>query len=463
MINSDSTIRTSLPAEIGKEEEDKVFRRVTRGILPLLFICSMIALFDRFIVGFAKLQITEAFGLSAAAYGFGAGIFSLGYLLFEVPSNVILARVGAKKWIARIMVSWGIVTVGTILVRTPEQFYMARFLLGLMEAGFYPGIVYYLSGWFPRARFGRVMALLLLVFPISNLFIGPLSGWILESMSGSAGLAGWQWLFVVMGIPAILMGFVFFLLVADKPQDAKWLSAHEKRVVLDAIARDRASMHESGGWFLAFKDWRVWALGAIMAGGYLGLYGIVFWLPTMVQSAGVSGFRNIGLISSIPWIGTVLVTLVLGYSSDYFQERRGHFCFAVLLGALGFVISVQSSTNIYITIAGLSVACAFLFACFPPAWALASTLLVGQSAACGLALVNTVASFGSFIGPYLMGIGQERTGSLTVPLMVMAAICSVSALAIWLIPAHPPGQSGAGSRALKDPKTGGSVADSMAQ
>lgn len=410
-----------------------LYKKLAWRILPLASICYAVAIIDRVNIGFAKLEMSADIGLSAAAYGLGAGIFFLAYVLFEVPSNMILERVGAKMWIARIMVTWGIVTIATGFVQTTEQFYGARILLGIAEAGFYPGMVYFLSLWFPRKRLAQAqalaLALLVIAGPIGSVFVGPLSGWIMSGFAGVADLAGWQWLFIIQGIPAVLLGIVFYFAVSSTPKDAAWLSGSEKAAIVAGLGSGAPREKASKQFKKAVSNKRVWILGFVLASNYIGIYAVVFWVPTILENTGVTDVVAIGYLSSIPFAVAVVATIALGIYCNRTQAHRRILVAGMVIAAAGLVASVAISDQLAPTLIGISVACALFTATGPIIWTITNLQLKGMAAAAaGIALINTVGSVGSFLGPYVMGLGQEWTGNVIAPLLFIAGVSIVGAL-----------------------------------
>lgn len=418
-----------------------LYKKLAWRILPLASICYAVAIIDRVNIGFAKLEMSADIGLSAAAYGLGAGIFFLAYIFFEVPSNMILERVGAKMWIARIMVTWGVVTIATGFVQNTEQFYIARIFLGIAEAGFYPGMVYFLSQWFPRKRLAQALALLVIAGPIGSMFVGPLSGWVMSSLGGVGGIAGWQWLFVIQGIPAALLGIIFFFAVASTPKDAAWLTNEEKTAIAASLGPAGAREKATTQFKKAITNKRVWLLGVILAANYIGIYAVVFWIPTIIKNTGVKDVMTIGYLSSVPFAVAVVATIALGIYCDRSQAHRRVLVTGMVLAALGLVASVATGDQLVPTLIGISLASALFTATGPVIWAVTNLQLKGMTAAAaGIALINTVGSIGSFLGPYVMGLGQDWTGNVIVPLLFIAGVAVAGALAALAIPRTPTNQ-----------------------
>lgn len=408
--------------------DERLFRRISRRLLPIVAICHAIAIVDRVNVGYAKLTMSADIGLSVSAYGLGAGVFFIAYCLLEVPSNVALQRVGARLWITRIMVTWGLVAMATALVQNTWQFYLARFLLGAAEAGFYPGVVYFLSTWFPRARLSRALAVLAIAGPVGNIVVGPLSGWILSGAEGLSGAAGWRWLFLLHGVPAVVVGVVFWFVVADTPARANWLTPTERQRLTDVL--DVAPNPAHGSVLRSLHSRAGWAFGLLLGANYLGVYGVIFWLPTLVAATGVHSTVTVGLLSAIPWATAVVVTLVVGSAADRTGAHRAVFCVGMLVAAVGFLVSVHAVGTTSVTLAGTAIATAAFSATGPLPWVLARRDLAGTAAAFGL--VNAVASIGSFLGPYVLGLGTDLTGSTKIATTLVAGVVVVAALSVPL-------------------------------
>ena len=412
-----------------------LFRKVTWRLMPILFISYIVAYIDRVNIGFAKLQMLDDLHFSAAVYGFGSGVFFVGFLLFEVPSNLILYRVGARVWIARIMVTWGVISMLTLFVRTPAAFYTMRFLLGAAEAGFLPGVVYYLTQWYPKHRHGRVISLLITAAAAGGVVVGPLSGWMMDVFSGVGALRNWQWLFLLQGIPALIVGVAVFFGLADSPRRATWLSEVEQDRLLAIVEADRSGTHQRARIRDAFGESKVWLLGAVLVALNLGIYAVVFWTPTIIKAAGFAHYRTIGLISAIPYLASGVAMLLLGRSSDRFGERRWHIAGACIAGAVGLVISVVFAGRPWFSIAGIVLATAAFIGATPLVWALASNFMKDRAAAAGFALMNALAALGGLFGPYLMGVAQDLTGNTAASMLGVAACAVAGSLIVLLLPA----------------------------
>jgi D-galactonate transporter len=407
--------------------------KTRRRQIPFLFLLYIVAYVDRINVGFASLQMNRALGFSATTYGLGAGIFFISYVLFEVPSNIILARVGARVWIARIMISWGIVSSAMMFVRSAEGFYTLRFLLGLAEAGFFPGIIFYLTKWFPAAERARTVAAFMTATLVAGVIGGPVSG-VLLTLDGRAGLAGWQWLFIVEGVPAIVLGFVVLRVLTDRPVDAGWLSDDERAALIASL--EEGADHGSSSAGDALRDRRTWLMAAVYFTIPVTLYGIGFWLPQMLKaaSAGASDV-SIGLLSAIPYACGAIAMVIVGRRSDRTGERRWHVFVPALVSAAGLVLTPLGS-GVAWTVAALSLAMAGLASMFGPFWALATATMGGTSAAAAIALVNSVGNTGGFVGPYLLGAINDATQNFAIG-FVAIAVMLVAGGALVLLARQP--------------------------
>ena len=413
----------------------RAYRKVFWRLMPFLMLCYVASYMDRVNIGFAKLQMQQELGFSETVFGLGSGIFFLGYFLFEVPSNVLMHKVGARAWIARIMISWGLLSGAFIWVRTVPEFYGLRFVLGLAEAGFYPGVILYLTYWFPAQWRGRVIAVLMSAIPVSSILGNPMSGWVMDAMNHVAGVAGWKWMFLIEAAPAVLVGIAVLFYLDNSILAAKWLDPDEKRVLAEAIAEDARA--QAGGVHVAwdaFKDRRVWLMCLIYFCFILGQYGLNFWMPTLIKTAGVKGATTIGLVSAIPYIVTLVMMNVLGISADRRRERRWHLVVPALIGAVGFVVA-PTAPNVAIAIAALSLAAAGAITCAPLFWSLPTAFLAGAGAAAGIAVVNSVGNLAGFVAPYVIGYAKDATGSAAAGMYAIAGGLVVGAIATLMTPA----------------------------
>jgi len=406
---------------------------VTWRLIPFLLLLYIVAWLDRVNVGFAALQMNHDLGFSAAVYGFGAGVFFVGYALCEVPSNLILARVGARRWIARIMVTWGVLAIAMMWVRSPVSFYAVRFLLGVAEAGFLPGIIFYLSNWYPAAQRARAVSMFMIGIPLAIVVGGPVAG-LLLGMNGVMGLAGWQWLFLLEGAPAVLLGIVVWLYLPDGPTQARWLTPEQRSWLITRITMEQTAANSRHGIGLgrALLHPTVWQLALIMFACQTGSYGLTLWVPQIVK--GLSGFSDleVGMISAIPYIGAAIGMIVIGIHSDRTGERFLHIAVPALIAAVGFVASAFMVSPIPGMIA-LTIAAIGDLGSRGPFWALPGRFLTSSASAGGIALINTVGSLGGFVGPYAVGLVKDATGSFTGGLLLLAALLFIGAIAtLWL-------------------------------
>ncbi len=378
--------------------EKSTYRKVDLRLVPFLFFCYILAYLDRVNVGFAKLQMLKALSLSDAAFATGAGIFFIGYFFFEVPSNVLLKKFGARKWIARIMITWGIVSSCMIFVKGEASFDALRFLLGIAEAGFFPGVIFYLTLWYPSRMRATRTAWFVAAIAVSGVIGNPISGWIMDVMSGLGGLAGWQWLFLSEGIPSIIVGFFVIYYLDSSIDEAKWLTAEEKALLAkNLVAEDKNKTEVSV--LDAFKSVKVWVLCTIYFTLMIGLYGIAFWLPTIVKAFGIKGYLGVGLITAIPYGVAVIGMILLSNHSDKTGERRLHYVFTVCAGAAGLVLSGVFASNPVLAIIFLSIATLGVIGAMPLFWPLPSAFLAGTAAAAGIGIVNSVGNLGGYVGP----------------------------------------------------------------
>jgi D-galactonate transporter len=379
--------------------------------------------------------MSSELGLSEAAYGIGAGIFFIGYFLFEVPSNVILNKVGARVWIARIMITWGVISAAFMFTTSETVFYILRFLLGVAEAGFFPGIILYLTTWYPAHRRAKIITTFMSAIPISSIFGNPLSGLLMDSFHGTHGLSGWQWMFLIEAIPAIIFGVATFFYLDDTIGHAKWLTKEEKKVLSDNIdAENRTKSSSPHSVAATLADRRVWLMCLIYFCFVLGQYGLNFWMPTLVKATGVTGNLNIGLISAIPYICTFVAMLALGRSSDRLRERRWHLVVPALIAAGGF-LAATTATSTTLAIVCLSLAAAGAISCAPLFWSLPTAFLAGTGAAAGIAWINSVGNLAGFLGPFLVGYLKDFTGSNSAGMYLLAAALVIGSLAVLAVPA----------------------------
>lgn len=413
-----------MPSLTGIDLGAKVVAKLTRRLLPFLFLLYIVAYLDRINVGFAALQMKGQLGLSDEVYGLGAGIFFAGYFFFQVPSNLALARFGARKWIAVIMVVWGLVSGSMIFVGSPRGFYLLRFLLGAAEAGFFPGMILYLKRWFPSGARASAIALFMTAAPLAGVVGGPISGVLLGVEWGH--LRGWQWLFVLESLPAIVLGGVVLIYLTDRPEIARWLTTEERAWLVDQLAQeDSPHPRTSSGVFSALTQARVWMLVVVYIGVTTAAYGIGLWLPSLLSNASGNSNFVIGLLSAIPYLATVVAMVLVGAHSDRTRERKWHLAGSAFACAIGLCCAAFSNSTTADVIF-LSVTLMAAFSMNAPFWATTTEMLSDTSAAAGIALINSFGNLGGFLGPYIIGLVRTWTGSFRAGLLVVAAVLTLS-------------------------------------
>ena len=411
---------------------DALYRKVAARLIPLLFLCYIAAYLDRVNVGFAKLQMQQALQFSDSVYGFGAGIFFIGYFIFEIPSNVMLHRVGAGRWIARIMVSWAVLSAGMMFVNSAISFYVVRFLLGVAEAGFFPGIILYLTYWFPAARRGRATSLFLAAIAVAGLVGNPVSGWILHSLNGVNGWQGWQWLFLLEAVPSLVLGVLAWFWLEDRVKNAKWLTPQERELVARDIAAEEATKVD-GSLGRVLADGKVWLLALVYFSIVSGLYGVTFWLPTIIKGLGVADPLQVGLIGAVPWAFGIVAMFFAARSADARQEYRWHTAVSCVVAAAGLVISVAFHNDVLLAMAGLTIGAMGIMCALPIFWSNPTALLGGTAAAMGIAFINSVGNLAGFAIPWLMGVIKDATHSTDLGLHMLAGFLVLGAVAVLLL------------------------------
>ncbi|EMM1376411.1 TPA: MFS transporter [Pseudomonas aeruginosa] len=407
-----------------------LYRKIAWKILPLLFVSYIVSYLDRVNIGFAALRMQQDLNFSDAVYGLGAGVFFISYVLFEVPSNLLLTRIGARKTIMRIMISWGIVSSCMMFVQTPLQFYIARFLLGVFEAGFFPGIILYLTYWFPVRMRGSVIAVFMSAIALAGIIGGPVSGWIIRAMEGVSGFSGWQWMFLLEGAPAVILGILAGFMLIDRPEQAKWLSSDErKRIALEVGTPASSESHRLGA---VVRDPRIYALALVYFSVMAGLYILGFWLPGMIKSYGVSDPFHIGLLTAVPYMASAVGMIVIGRHSDAVGERRWHLATCMVVAACALITCTFVPGNLVLGLGTLSVAAVGLYASMPLFWTIPTRYLGRESAAGGIALINSLALFGGFTSPTVLGLVKANTGSLDIGLYLFAGLLVVGATTLIL-------------------------------
>jgi D-galactonate transporter len=423
--------------------EDAVYRKIAWRIVPFLFICYVVNFIDRVNIGFAKLQFLQDLRLNDAEFGLAAGMFFVGYVMFELPSNLLLARIGVRKTLLRIMVLWGSLTVLLIYVQSATMLYVLRFLLGAAEAGFFPGIILYLTYWFPDRRRGRITSLFIMAVPLAGVIGGPASGWIMSRLDHTLGLHGWQWLFLIEGVPAIALGIAAMFYLDDRPTDARWLTVAEKSLVETALSADRQrrSDHDTPPARLrdVLRDSRIYLMSAIYFCVFMGLNAIGFWIPTLLRQVGVVDIRDIGWLSGAISICTAIGIVAIGRSSDRRLERRWHVAGCGLATAISFLLLPLAAHSIALTVALLIVASICIYATLSIFWTIPTAYLDGGAAAGGIATITAIGALGGAVSPSLVGLLKAQTGSIYVGLAMIAVLLAIGMIALlWTVPAARP-------------------------
>ncbi|KQR81620.1 MFS transporter [Burkholderia sp. Leaf177] len=414
--------------------ESKTYAKVARRLIPFLMLCYLGAYLDRVNVGFAKLQMLNDLRFSETIYGLGAGIFFLGYFLFEVPSNLMLHKVGARNWLARIMLTWAVISACFVFVKSPATFYVLRFLLGVAEAGFAPGVILYLTYWFPSARRAKALSIFFMAIPLAGIVGGPLSGYIMHAFQGTHGLAGWKWLFILEALPSLILGFAILLYLDNGIAAAKWLTDEEKALLARNVASDNAQKiaHVSIKSFIG--DRRLWLMAAIYFCVVLGQYGLTFWLPTIIRKSGVADPLWVGIFTAIPYLCAIIALPLVGASADRHRERRLHLAIPMLIAATGFA-TLPMLGGVGASLVCVSVAAAGILASSSQFWSLPTALLGGMSAAAGIAAVNCFANLAGFFSPAIVGWLNDLTGKSTAGLIFISVAIVIGSGLVFLVPA----------------------------
>lgn len=414
--------------------EQRVMRKITLRIVPFIMLLYFIAFLDRVNIGFAALTMNADLGFSPAVFGFGAGIFFLGYFLFEVPSNLILHKVGARIWIARVMITWGLVSGAMAFVQGTTSFYTLRFLLGVAEAGFFPGIILYLSYWFPAQKRAQVTAIFMAAAPVSTALGSPISAALLE-MHGMMGFAGWQWMFVLEAVPAVILGVVVLFWLTDRPEKAKWLSEEERGWLIATLQREQAAKQATAqhSVWKGLLDKRVLALSLVYFGTSAGLYTLGIWSPQIIKTLGVSSM-TVGLLNAIPAVLAVAAMVIWARHSDKTGERSWHVIAACIVAAAGLFMAGNTTTIVGVILALTIVNCG-ISASKPPLWSMPTVFLSGSAAAAGIATINSLGNLGGFVGPFMIGLIKQHTGSYTWGLWFVAGLLILSSLVVLLLSA----------------------------
>ena len=444
-----------MAAAVTPQFEEATYKKVASRLIPFLFLCYIVAFLDRVNVGFAKLQMAGDLKFSDAIYGVGAGMFFIGYFIFEVPSNVILEKVGARVWIARIMITWGLISAafmftgdihwGAIAAAFGQSdaqfsFYVLRFLLGVAEAGFFPGIILYLTFWFPGARRARMVALFMTAIGVSQLIGSPVSASIMQFLDGAHGWRGWQWLFLLEGIPSVIIGILVLAILPDGPKSTSWLTPQERDLLVERVERDNAGKGELGGRHSlteAFKDGRVWALALVYLSLATCFYAVGFWMPTIIQELGIDkkDLLRVGLLSMIPWGASIVAMIYWGSHSDRTGERRWHCATGLLAMMVGLLLLAVAHKSAIVSIAALTLITMGWAGCVCTFWSLPTAFLSGTAAAAGIAWINSVGNLGGYFGPDLIGtVRTAANGAAEAAFYTLAVIALVGALIVIFLP-----------------------------
>jgi ACS family tartrate transporter-like MFS transporter len=420
-------------------DQTATLRKAVRHIVPFLFICYLIAYLDRVNVGFAALSMNKEIGLSPTQYGWGVGLFFFGYFALEIPSNLMLQRIGARVWIARIMITWGLISAGTAFITGPTGFYVMRFLLGLAEAGFVPGVFLYLASWFPGVWRSRTTATFLVGIPVAGLVGSPVSG-LLLNLDGWVGLHGWQWLLILEGLPACVLGVVCLFVLADRPADARWLTPEERAWMTERMAQEQHAIgtHSPGGLLAALSNTRVLVCAATNFAMIMGSSGVAYWTPLIIRNFGLT-YTQVGLVTAIPPAVATIGMVLWSRSADRTGRRIAHVAATGILGFLGLVVSGFAETT-PLAVAGLTATVVASTAFQATFWAIPPGFLTGRAAAGGIALIVSVGNLGGFVGPYLVGYFKQATDSYRAPLLLLSLSILFSAVLVsivgWLIARH---------------------------
>lgn len=420
-------------AEPDPSFEKRVYSKVTWHLIPFLFLCYIFAYIDRVNVGFAKLQMQKDLNLSDAVYGFGAGIFFIGYLLFQVPCNIALQKIGAKYWLGPIMIVWGCVSACTMFATGMYSFYTIRFILGIVESGFFPGVILYLTFWFPSKHRAKMVAAFMTAIPISGVIGGPISGFLLEHMFKAGGLRGWQWLFLVEAVPSVVAGFLAMIFLNDSPKTSNWLTPDERSLLVRRLEEDDAAhrvhiadrAHSLGA---LFSNRNAWLFSLMYFGVVMGNYGLQFWLPQILKNTLTKDPLQIGFYTVVPWAITAITMVLVGHHSDKTGERAWHVALAAIAGGMGLALSVIPGISGLLVLGALTIATAGIITASANFWAIPTMYLSGAAASAGIAMINSLGNLGGQVGPYLIGVIHDLTGSMTPALLAMAGSCWLSAV-----------------------------------
>ncbi len=412
------------------------YRKVTWRLVPFLFACYILAYVDRVNVGFAKLQMQTDLGMSDTVYGIGAGLFFIGYFLLEVPANMMLRRLGARRWLGPIMMAWGLVSAATMFVNGATSFYVLRFLLGMVESGFFPGVMLYFTFWYPRHRRARIVAMLISANPLSGVFAGPISGWILQG-HGLAGLRSWQRLFLVEGLPSVLAGAVTLLYLVDEPAKASWLNDREREIIASDLEQEEKLKRLEGApahrFRDAFRSGKVWLLCLAFFGIQMGNYGLAFWLPQILKDTLIGDPFLIGLASTIPWGTAAIAMVIYAHHSDRTGERRRHVALGVGIAGVTLAMGGLPGFSGWLALALVTCTTVAIMCTQAVFWSLPTAVLSGAAAAAGIAWINSVGNLAGYLSPFLVGSIRDATGSMTLAYFVLGASCVLASAVVLVV------------------------------
>ena len=430
----------AVPVTVTADDDDLLFRKVAWRIIPFLFLCYVVSFLDRINIGFAQLQMKHDLGFSDAMYGLGAAVFYIGYVMFEVPSNLLLAKYGARRTFTRIMLLWGLASVGMMFVSTPGHFYLLRFMLGVFEAGFFPGIVLYLTYWFPASRRAAALSVFFAGVAVAGVFGGLFSGWIMRDMGGVLGLFGWQWMFAIEGAPAVLLAFVALGYLVDSPRHAKWLTTRE-RDRLETLCADShaaSNAHDARGFLAALRNPRVYLFAFIYFSLTCASLTLSFWMPLMIRDFGIRDVVSVSLYTVVPNAIGAVGLILIARRSDRVKERRKHFAFCTIGGGIALAALTLHLPSFPAMLAILSLACVLIFAALPIFWSVPPSYLTGKTAAAGIAFISSIGITSGIVSPWVIGQIRTTTGSMDLAVYLLAGLLLLSGLALMLGVAKEP-------------------------
>jgi len=428
MAQSSPPIAATPPQTFDPQFEKRTYNKVIWRLMPFLFLCYIFAYVDRVNVGFAGLDMKKDLAMTDTVFGVGSGIFFIGYLLFQVPCNIALQKIGAKLWLGPIMIVWGLVSACTMFVHGTWDFYGIRFLLGIVESGFFPGVILYLTFWFNTRYRAQMVAVFMTAIPLSGFIFGPISGWLMKRFDNIAGLHGWQWLFVLEAVPSIMAGAASMIFLDNGPNSSQWLNAEERALICQRLEEDEAHKKATVGGRSSLKQgFHIALFCLIYFGSVSGNYGLQFWLPQIIKNTLTKDQFSIGLLSMIPWGITAVAMILIGRHSDRTGERCYHIAFAAAAGGLGLAISAIPGISGVVGLFALSLACAGVVSASSAFWSLPTLYLSGTAAAAGIAIVNSIGNLGGQFGPLVIGFVSTKYHSTALAMDILAGLCLVSA------------------------------------